>query len=487
MIASWFLLGGTLYTAFTFIAFPGVFFGQGALGFYSTAQSVFMFPFFILVLPRFWTIARHRGYITIADFVRDRYSSRFLALLVAITGILAMMPYLALQIFGIEVSLAQLGLPVNLSVFIAFAFLAFSTYNGGLRATAVIAYVKGVLIWIVGIVALVIITSKLGGINHIFHEVPSSRVLLVPTQYSAYLTLALGSAFALFLYPHVLTGVLSANGQKAVRNSIILLPIFNLLLAIFGLFGFMATVVGLKPSPIYKFNAVLPMLFAKMLPPEFAGIALATICISALVPAAMMSIAAANLFTRNIYRAYFRSSCNEREEVNVARLVSLCVKAGALVFLIFPFAFVSNLQLLGGMWILQIIPTALVGLYTNKLHRSALVVGWIAGMLYGTLVVVAQNFNTLYTFHIGTTALPIYIGLIALVINLALSVVLTPVFQMLGLHTGRDETRPADFEAHPVTPLSLSPSILLNNGRNIPSSFSPRVDQDIPESFERLL
>jgi solute:Na+ symporter, SSS family len=337
-ITSWFLLGGDVYTAYTFIAVPGLVFAAGALGFFAVPYTIIVYPIVFLVLPKFWTVARHRGYVTPADFVRERFDSSFLALLVAVTGILATMPYIALQIFGIEVVLAQIGVPLEVSLIIAFVVLAAYTYTSGLRAPALIAVVKDVCIWLVVLVAFIYIPMRLGGFGKIFgavqqkaaHNPATFHELLPSQQYSAYATLALGSALALFLYPHTLTGILSTNSRKVVRRTAALLPAYTLLLGLMALFGYMAIAAGIKPSPTFKTNIALPALFAQTFPPWFAGFSFAAIAIGALTPAAIMSIAAANLFTRNIYKEYFRPTCPEREESRVAKTVSLVIKLGAL-------------------------------------------------------------------------------------------------------------------------------------------------------------
>jgi SSS family solute:Na+ symporter len=320
-ITSWFLLGGDVYTAYTFIAVPGLVFAAGALGFFAVPYTIIVYPIVFLVLPKFWTVARHRGYVTPADFVRERFDSSLLALLVAVTGILATMPYIALQIFGIEVVLAEIGVPLEVSLIIAFVVLAAYTYTSGLRAPALIAVVKDVCIWLVVLVAFIYIPMRLGGFGKIFeavqhkaaHNPATFHELLPSQQYSAYATLALGSALALFLYPHTLTGILSTNSRKVVRRTAALLPAYTLLLGLMALFGYMAIAAGIKPSPIFKANSALPALFAQMFPPWFAGFSFAAIAIGALTPAAIMSIAAANLFTRNIYKEYFRPTCPERD------------------------------------------------------------------------------------------------------------------------------------------------------------------------------
>ncbi len=459
---SWFLLGGDVYTAYTFIAVPGLIFAGGALGFFSVPYTIIVYPLFLVILPRFWTVARHRGYITSADFVQERFDSRTLALLVALTGILATMPYIALQMFGIEIAFAQMGIPVEISLFIAFVIVAAYTYFSGLRAPALIAIVKDVLIWLVVVVAIIYVPVKLGGFGHIFAAVPQQKLLLSPKQYSAYITLALGSALALFLYPHTLTGVLSTNSRRVVRRNAALLPAYTFLLGMIGLLGYVAIAVGVKPSPIYKSNIALPALFVQMFPPWFAGFALAAISIGALVPAAIMSISAANLFTRNVYRQYFKPNCTEREESYVARATSLLVKVGALAFILFlPNTFAIDFQLLGGVWILQTLPAVFLGLYTSWFHRQALIIGWAVGMIIGTWMAVVQNFqSSVYPLSFGGITISVYAALAALVVNLFLVITLTPLLHIFGVSRGQDATTPADFEAHPVP---VSQEVLLNS------------------------
>ena len=208
-VVTWFLLGGDLYTAYTFIAVP---------------YTIIVYPFVFVVMPRLWSVARRHGYITPADFVRGRYDSQALALAVAVTGILATMPYIALQLIGIQVVIAAMGITgqgivADLPLIIAFLILAAYTYTSGLRAPAMIALVKDLLIYITVFVAVIILTLKLGGFAHIFaaagqvlpHRTPPATLILSPNAYLAYATLALGSALALFMYPHSITGVLAAN------------------------------------------------------------------------------------------------------------------------------------------------------------------------------------------------------------------------------------------------------------------------------------
>src|SRR5213080_1738974 len=151
---TWFLLGGDLYTAYTFVAVPALMFGAGAVGFFAVPYTVVIYPLVFLVVIRLWSVSHVRGFVTPADFVRSRFDSPTLALLIAITGIVATMPYIALQLVGIEAVLRTMGvngggIVGHLPLLIAFIVLALYTYQSGLRAPALIAFVKDGLIYVV--------------------------------------------------------------------------------------------------------------------------------------------------------------------------------------------------------------------------------------------------------------------------------------------------------------------------------------------------
>src|SRR3954453_3893314 len=173
---SWFLIGGDIYPAYTFIAVPATLYAGSVVGFFAVPYTIVAYPIIFLFLPKLWSVSHRHGYVTPADFVRGRYDSRPLALAVALTGILATMPYIALQLVGIQVVLDVMGLGQNsdnwfikdLPLFIAFIVLAAYTYSSGLRAPALIAFVKDILIYVAIIVAVVYLPHKLGGWGHLF-------------------------------------------------------------------------------------------------------------------------------------------------------------------------------------------------------------------------------------------------------------------------------------------------------------------------------
>ena len=458
-LVTWFLLGGDLYTAYTFIAVPALMFGAGALGFFAVPYTIMVYPFVFVVFPRLWSVARRHGYITAADFVRSRHGNKWLALAVAITGIVATMPYIALQLVGIQVVIAALGIggvgwAGDLPLVIAFVILAAFTYTSGLRAPAAIAIVKDILIWLTVIVSIIAIPIALGGYAKIFAAVPPAKLLLPPPQgpsfglYSAYATLAFGSALALFLYPHSITGVLSASNRRAISRNAAFLPAYSFLLGLIALLGFMALAAGVAKAPQfaalikqYGSNSAVPALMLAMFPSWFAGLAFAAIAIGALVPAAIMSIAASNLWTRNIYREFIRPDCTTGQEAQMAKLVSLIIKFGALAFVIgLPLQYAIQLQLLGGVWIIQTLPAVIGGLYTRWFHDRALFVGWLSGIIAGTAMTASQQFKPIYPVHLAGLTIPTYAAFASLLVNVIVVIVLTPIFTAAHTKRGHDQT-----------------------------------------------
>ena len=287
--------------------------------------TIIIYPLVFLVLMRLWSVSHRHGFVTPADFVRARFGSPTLALLVAITGIVATMPYIALQLVGIEAVLKTMGvtgestMARHLPIIIAFAILAAYTYQSGLRAPALIAFVKDTLIYIVILVAVIYIPYKLGGwgddLRRGGREVrrvagarrrhPAQRQQPAAVHHAG---VRLGAgAVPLPAQHHRRAGqpeprrdqaqhVRAAGLQPAAR------PARAARLHGDRGRGQAAAGRGRHAGQQHDRAAAVRPEF----PDWFAGVAFAAIGIGALVPAAIMSIAAANLFTRNIYKEYLQ-------------------------------------------------------------------------------------------------------------------------------------------------------------------------------------
>lgn len=432
---TWFLVGGDFYTAYTVIAVPALVYAVGAYGFFALPYTIIVYPFVFAVMPVLWRTARDRGYITAADVVYGQYGSRALELAVAITAVVATMPYIALQLIGMASVLGSLGLQGEIPLIIAFIVLAVYTYSSGIRAPALIAFVKDIMIYIAVIAAVAVIPSRLGGYaavfaaaDHAFKAKGSGGILLNPSQFIPYASLALGSALAAFMYPHTLTGIFASKSADTIRKNAVLLPAYTLLLGLLALLGYMGHAAHLK---LASNNDVVPALFKTLFPGWFTGFAFAAIAIGALVPAAVMSIGAANVFTRNFWKAYVNPAVTPQAEARVAKLSSLAVKIGALLATLYlPTHFALDLQLLGGMWILQTLPAVVFGLFTQRLRASSLLTGLVAGLFVGTWLIWSDGLKPIHHVAFGSFGVSLYTGLLALAVNL---VVVTIVHLATGI------------------------------------------------------
>jgi SSS family solute:Na+ symporter len=456
---SWFLIGGDAYTAYTFIAIPALVYGAGAAGFFAVPYTVVCYPILYLVFPKLWKVAQKYGYITGPEFVRGRYGNRWLALAIGITGIVATMPYIALQLVGMQVVIGALGIHGHLPLIISFAVLAAFTYTSGLRAPAMIAIVKDLLIYFTVIVAVIVIPSELGGFSAIFAKISPAKLLLATPPahstgaYTSYATLALGSAMALFLYPHTTTGILSSSGPRVIRRNAALLPAYTIMLGLLALLGFMAVASGVAALPQYAHgfahygaSFAVPALVLNSFPAWFAGVAFGAICIGALVPAAIMSIASANIFTRDIYKQ-FVASASVSTETFIAKIFAILMIIAAVAFILaIPNAYAVQLQLLGGMWIIQTFPSIAFSVFTRFFNGWALLIGWAVGIGTATWLVALNHFTiSIYPFHIFGITIPSYIAFATVLLNALIAFILSPILNALAPDRAQDKTVALDY------------------------------------------
>ena len=262
------------------------------------------------------------------------------------------------------------------------------------------------------------------------------------------------------MYPHALTGTLSASSARAIRFNTMTLPAYSFVLGLIALLGVMAIAAGIK---VANPQDAVPQLVLWAFPDWFAGFCFAAIALGALVPAAVMSIGAANTFTRNVWKPFIHPRMDAREEAVVAKLVSLIVKVGALLFIFFvPTKFALDLQLLGGVWMIQIFPAMIFGLYTRWFGGPALLAGWAVGMIVGTALawgptawvpVHALKWDIPLIGHVDTGLnLAVYNGLTGVLANIVVAVLISLVVRSKA----PDETAAADYEEFPASSYSTA-------------------------------
>lgn len=467
---AFFLVGADLYTAYTFVAVPSGIFGTGSVYFFAVPYAAIAFGIALVFAPRLWVVSKAKGYVTGSDFVRDRFNSRTLSILVAIVGIVGMLPYLALQIVGMQSVLSVIFIAdgigsgtfaQEISLIIAFIVLAAFTYTSGLRGATLTAVFKDVLIWVtvIAIIFAALLALPGGSLATAFATAKSHAatgenwITLPPTLVQGYMTLALGSALALYLYPHAVNGILSAQSAHKLRVSTSLLPLYGLGLAPLALLGIFAysfpetlsfLTTNFPASCGCRGIEVVPTLIINLLPGWLAGIALLGVFVGGLVPAAIMAIAQANLLSRNVIKE-FRPGLTEKGEVRIAKWGSAAFKFIALGFVLLvanSLTYAVQLQLLGGILIIQLLPSLFLGLYTTWLKKEALILGLLGGLVSGVYLALAANhygtsqfvgIRTSFYSILGSNLL--YIAILALGINFAITLILSALISRAGATT----------------------------------------------------
>lgn len=443
------LLGSTIYTAYTVVAVPGLTYSTGGFGLYALTYTLLLAPAAMVFLPRMRDLAAQHGLVTAADCARERHGSHALALAVALTGLLAAMPYMALQVVGLEAALTAMDISPNsmvglLGIVAVCAVFTAVLLPRGLRACAELARYKALLLCGTLIVAFALVMHNTAGPQQVFtaaerHLTAKNFTLVMPHgSHLAYITLALGSVLAQLMYPQVLTVALATRSSNTMRRAILTLPLWTFSLGLFAYLGLAALALGVR-TPAGHTELAVPEILARLGPPWLSGLLLGALAIAALLPAAVMAIGMATLVARNIYSEYFNPTATPKHEVRVARFAAVVITTGGLVFaLALNPQDAINLHLLGGVWIIQTVPAVGLAPFTCWFHPRALLAGWAAGMVAGTAMIVRQGFSSVVDVGVGGLHLPVYVGIAALGLNLLLSIGLTPVLNRAGVPRGFD-------------------------------------------------
>ena len=428
--AVWLLLGGTIYTAYTFAAVPGLVYGAGAIGFFALPYTIVVYPLAFWMLPRLWSVSAEHGFITVADYARGRWGSHPLALAIALTGLLATMPYVALQLLGIRAvlrgrrHLSRTGPPAT----------PCSHWCSGCwpwrRTAAACAHPRSspwssARSWSsVAVGVSLAALDRLGGPGARLRRwaSPSQRRRPPPsprrwTPRCTWRTRPWRSGrrwrCSSTRTCSPLRSVPARRGRcVAVWSPCRCGPPCSRCSACWA-WPRAARVSRLRWATPRR---PLPMFVADLLPALLTGLVFGALAVGALVPAAVMSVAAGTLFARNIYSEYLHPEATPRTQTRVARVTSLVVKVGALFFVFgLRGQDAINLQLLGGVWILQTFPAVALGLCTRWLHRGGILAGWATGMAVGTYLVAEGGFSALVDVGVGGAQTQVYAAVVALV------------------------------------------------------------------------
>jgi solute:Na+ symporter, SSS family len=418
----WFLVGADIYTAYTFLGLTSTAYKGGSIAFFATPYVVLAYPLAYFFLPKIWKVAKKHGFTTLADYVGARFGSKLMSFLVAITGVLMLIPYIDLQLSGIMDTMQVAGagyINVTVIVIVSFLLVAFYTFFSGLKAPTYTAIIKDIMVWIVMLFMVISIPMiHFGGWANMMHVAiqKAPKMLTIPTDGPKgilwFSTAALISALALFMWPHTATGVFSSKSANALRKNAIVLPFYNIVLMLVTFLGITAFLV--VPGTPAR------LAFLKLIGASYGGfvqgLAYATIALASLVPCSIMAIGASNLFANNIYRDVINPHATSKTMTMMTRyMVFLVIGLALILGLMFPTSLVS-LQLMGVSGIVQIFPAVVFSLYWRNLSKESTLIGFLAGLV------------TVFYVYFTHNAHGMYEGAWGLLINIVVIIITQPFF-----------------------------------------------------------
>ncbi|GAA2237147.1 MULTISPECIES: sodium:solute symporter family protein [Kitasatospora] len=432
------LLAGEIYTTFTLLGASGWAYGKGGPAFYVLAYASLAYAISYWLLPVVWRFAKEHRLLSQSDFFARKFDSPALGALVALVGVVAMVPYLVLQLtgLGIIVSTASYGhISPHTAVVIGTVALTGYVTISGIHGAAWTAVVKDVLI--LGVVVFLGIYLPLhysGGIGRMFHAIDAARpgFLTLPHQGLSpwwFVSTVLLSALGFYMWPHTFSATFSARDPSVFRRNAVVLPLYQLILLFVFFAGFAAVIAvpGLKGA---DGDLSLLKVTVKSFDPWFVGVVGGAGLLTALVPGSLLLMTSATCLARNVLLP-LRPGTDERTAGRLAKLLVPLLAALALVFTFNGGSTIVNLLLMGYALVTQLFPALLFALAAR---RSVTKQGAAAGIVAGVTTVAA---TTLAHTTVGGLLpfLPqavkdVNIGVIALLVNtvvlLAVSAVTRP-------------------------------------------------------------
>jgi SSS family solute:Na+ symporter len=419
----WFLIGADVYTAYTFLGLTSSAYSGGSVAFFATPYVVLAYPLAYFFLPKIWKVGHAHKFTTLADYIKGRFDSKIFSLLIAIDGVLMLIPYIDLQLSGIQDTLRVAGtgyINITLVVILSFLLVAFYTFFSGIKAPTYTAIIKDILVWVIMLLMVVSIPIiHFGGWGNMMNAAVDQAPQMLTVPYHGpkgmlwFSTAALISAMALFMWPHTVTGVFSSKSAESLRKNSIVLPLYNIVLMLVTFLGITAFLVIPKGTdPRLAFLELIRMSYGGTM----QGLAYSTIALASLVPCSIMAIGASNLFANNIYRDFINPKASAKGMTLVTRYMVFVVIGLALLFgLMFPNALIS-LQLMGVSGIVQIFPAVVFSLFWRNLSKEAALSGFIVGM-----AVVAFQYITHNNFGA-------YEGFWGILANIIVLLIVNPIF-----------------------------------------------------------
>lgn len=422
LLLMWLLMAGEIYTSFTFLGASGWAYSQGGPTLYILAYLVLGYVVSFYILPPIWEAGRKYGLQTESDFFQRRYGSKYLAGLVALVGVVFIVPYLQLQLtgLGIIVEVASFeGIGRKPAMLVSFVLVAAFVFVSGIRAVAWVSVLKDLLLLsAVVCIGIAVPHVYFGGVAPMFaalaHARPSHLTMPGATAnhgHSWFISTVLLTSLGFYMWPQTIGSSFTARSGDTLRRNAVIMPLYGITLPLVFIVGFAATLIvpGLKDGDLSLLTVV-----RKTFPAWFLGLIGGAGALTAMVPAAIQILTAATLFAKNLYRPLFAPQMTDQEVAKLARAMVLVITAIALYFATYSSASLVALLLLGYAGVTQFFPGVVLGLFSQRVTAAGVFCGLAAGVAVVALLMLTHH-DPLHGLNAGFVGLCLNFLIVGLV------------------------------------------------------------------------
>jgi len=419
----WLLMAGEIYTTFTFLGASGWAYSRGAPTFYILIYGTLAYIASFFILPAVWKFGKRFGLHTQPDFFVKRYGSRTLGIIVALIGVVSIIPYLQLQLTGlgfiVEVS-SNGAICSNAAILLAFVLTCAFVFTSGIRGAAWVSVIKDILmIAAVVIVGIGVPRIYFGSHGQMFRALAEAHPghLVFPGATADLdvlwvMTTALLTGLGFYMWPHIFGSAFSAKSAETIKRNAVIMPFYQIPILLVFMVGFTALLVipGLKNGDLAFLELV-----HRTYPSWFMGFVGAAGAVTAMVPASVLVLFASTLLAKNVYQAGLRPQAGEETVLRLSRVLVLVIMGFALLFAFYLPNALVNLLLIGYDGVTQFFPGVVLGLFWGGVKRRGVFWGLMTGFVLAAVLVFTRHDPFL-----GMNA-----GFVALVINAVVTLVVS--------------------------------------------------------------
>ena len=427
------LMAGEIYTTFTFLGGSGWAYGKGAPAFYILSYGALAYVMSYFLLPAVWRYAREHRLVSQADFFVSKYDSESLGILVSLVSVVAMIPYLVLQMRGLGIIVSETSygaVPAGAAIWLSSAVLVVYVVISGVHGSAWTAVLKDVMILAVAVALGVYLPiHHYGGFRQMFEAIDQARpgfLTLPRTGMSStwFISTVLLTALGFYMWPHTFGSAYTARNENVFRKNAVIMPLYQLVLLFVFFTGFAAIlqVPGLEGS---RSDLALLRVSKQSFPPGVVGTIGAAGLLTALVPGSMLLVSACTILAKNVY-GKLAPSTSDRTVERLAKALVPVITLVSVYFALRGGETLVMLLLMGYNFVTQLFPSLVLSLARVPLATRQ---GAFAGILAGEATVAYLTITgaTMATLFPGWPEVvrDLNVGIVAMLVNVAVLAVVS--------------------------------------------------------------